>query len=96
MTATRGESDLYIERPHPQKPLHFAYGDGSRIKQVKAVIGGNDTAWARSQVSYYSAWCGPSTSPAVGVVDMQKYGDWLAGQGVAMKYLSASANQPCE
>ena len=51
-----------------------------------------DTAWARSQVSYYSAWCGPSTSPAVGVVDMQKYGDWLAGQGVAMKYASASSN----
>ena len=59
-------------------------------------VGANDTAWARSQVNYYSAWCGPLESPAVGLIDMQKYNDWLAGQGVNMKYISPSSTQLCE
>ena len=74
----------------------FSYGNGTSVKQGKAVVGGNDTAWARSQVSYYSAWCGPSDSPAVGLVDMQKYNDWLAGQGINISYTSPSSTQLCE
>jgi uncharacterized protein (DUF2235 family) len=74
----------------------FSYGGGSKVKQTKAVIAGNDTAWARSQVSYYSVWCGPSDSPAVGLVDMQKYNDWLAGQGLNISYASLSSTQLCE
>jgi hypothetical protein len=74
----------------------FSYGDGTKVKQSKAVISGNDTAWARSQVNYYSAWCGPSESPAVGLVDMQKYNDWLAGQGVNISYASPSSTERCE
>nr|WP_217345919.1 hypothetical protein [Noviherbaspirillum sp. L7-7A]MBV0880271.1 hypothetical protein [Noviherbaspirillum sp. L7-7A] len=74
----------------------FSYGNGTSVKQAKAVVGGNDTAWARSQVSYYSTWCGPSESPAVGLVDMQKYNDWLVGQGINISYAPTSSTQRCE
>jgi hypothetical protein len=74
----------------------FSYGNGTSVKQAKAVVDGNDTAWARSQVSYYSAWCGPSDSPAVGLVDMQMYNDWIAGQGINVKYTLPSSSQLCE
>jgi RHS repeat-associated protein len=74
----------------------FSYGNGTSVKQAKAVVGGNDTAWARNQVNYYSAWCGPSESPAVGLVDMQKYNEWLVGQGINIRYAPPSATQLCE
>ncbi|HEX8886477.1 MAG TPA: DUF2235 domain-containing protein, partial [Noviherbaspirillum sp.] len=74
----------------------FSYGNGTSVKQAKAVVGGNDTGWARGQVNYYSAWCGPSESPAVGLVDMQKYNDWLVGQGINISHELPSSSQPCE
>jgi hypothetical protein len=73
----------------------FIYGNGTRIWQGKAVIGGNDTAWAKRFVSYYAHECGPDGSPAVGLVDMKKYGDWLAGQGVAIKFVPPSSSYVC-
>jgi len=59
----------------------------------KAHVGANDTAWARSQVNYYSAWCGPWESPAVGLVAMRKYKDWLIGQGINIAYACSSMQQ---
>lgn len=80
----------------PAGDRDIAYGNGTSVKQGKAIVGGNDTAWARSQVNYYSAWCGPSDSPAVGLVDMQKYNDWLVGQGINISYVSPPSTQVCE
>jgi hypothetical protein len=59
----------------------------------KAHVGANDTAWARSQANYYSAWCGPSESPAVGLVAMRKYKDWLIGQGINIAYACSSMHK---
>lgn len=72
----------------------FVYGDGTRVRQSDAVIGHN-TAWAKSFVNYYYVWCGPSGSPAVGLVDMQKYSAWLETQGVNIGYAVPSNPQPC-
>ena len=80
----------------PSGDRDFSYGNGTSVKQAKAVVGGNDTAWARSQVNYYSTWCGPLESPAVGLVDMQKYNDWLVGQGINISYAPQSSTQRCE
>ena len=74
---------------------HVIYGDGTRVWQGKAVIGGNDTVWAKRFVSYYTHECGPDISPAVGLVDMKKYGDWLASQGVAIKFVTPSSSYVC-
>jgi len=81
--------------PLPYGDRHFVYGD-SKVKQAEAVIGGNDTAWARSFVNYYTAWCGPAGSPAVGMVDMARYAQWLKGQGVDIAYTAPPAGRLCE
>jgi RHS repeat-associated protein len=73
----------------------FVYGNGSKVKQAAAVIGGNDTTWAKTMVSYYLPWCGPSSAPATGVVDMAKYSAWLSGQGVNMAFTAPSTPHPC-
>ncbi|MFZ5543981.1 MAG: phospholipase effector Tle1 domain-containing protein, partial [Pseudomonadota bacterium] len=73
----------------------FIYGNGSKVKQSQAVIGSNDTAWARSFVDYYNVWCGTSGAAAVGVVDMAKYGEWLKQQGVDIKYAAPATAHPC-
>ncbi len=75
----------------------FIYGDGTKVRQSQAVIGANDTAWARSFVSYYPPpWCGPRGAPAVGVVDMTQYSEWLKQQGVDIAYAAPATAHPCE
>lgn len=72
----------------------FIYGDGTKVRQSEAVLGHN-TAWAKSFVNYYHNWCGPRGSPAVGLVDMQRYSAWLETQGVNIGYTVPSNPQPC-
>jgi hypothetical protein len=72
--------------PLPYGDREFAYGNGTDVMQSQAVIGANDTEWARGFVTYYPTWCGPSGAPAVGVVDMARYSEWLKGQGVNISY----------
>ncbi|QNB00356.1 phospholipase effector Tle1 domain-containing protein [Massilia sp. Se16.2.3] len=72
----------------------FIYGDGTKVKQTRAVIG-NDTAWTKGFVNYYPVWCGPSGAPAVGLVDMKKYSEWLKSQGVNIGYVIPSNPQSC-
>ena len=74
---------------------NFVYGDG-HVKQGHAVIGGNDTAWARSFLDYYRTACGPRGAPAVGVVDMAHYSQWLKGQGVDIAYTAPATTRLCE
>jgi RHS repeat-associated protein len=74
---------------------HVIYGNGTRVWQGKAVIGGHDTAWAKRFVSYYTHECGPDGSPAVGLVDMKKYGDWLTSQGVKVQVVAPSSSYVC-
>jgi len=73
---------------------NFIYGDGTKVKQTEAVIG-NNTAWTKDFVSYYQMWCGTSSAPVVGLVDMQKYSDWLRGQGVNIDFAAPSNPHPC-
>ena len=73
---------------------NFIYGDGTKVKQTEAIIG-NNTAWTKDFVSYYQMWCGTRGAPVVGLVDMQKYSDWLRGQGVNIDYTVPSNPHPC-
>jgi hypothetical protein len=73
----------------------FIYGNGTSVSQATAVIGGNNSAWARGLVSYYRSACGKSGNEAVGQVDMAKYSTWLATQGVSMGYVSLSPKPLC-
>jgi hypothetical protein len=34
-------------------------------------------------------------SPAVGLVDMKKYGDWLTGQGTLIEFVAPSSSYVC-
>jgi len=40
-------------------------------------------------------WCGTSSAPVVGLVEMQKYSDWLRGQGVNIDFAVPSNPHPC-
>lgn len=73
----------------------FIYGDGTRVKQGKAAVGGKTTKWTKGYISYYYHLCGPRSSPAVGLVDMKKYSAWLLSQGVQMGYQTPAPTRLC-
>jgi hypothetical protein len=73
---------------------NFVYGNGTSVKQSVAVIGGYDSAWAKGLVSYYAEGC--SSSFAAGMVDIKKYSEWLATQGVNVSYNQPPAGKRCQ
>lgn len=73
----------------------FVYGNAKSVNQADAAVGGNNTAWTRSFVSYYPRTCGQNGNEAVGQVDMSKYSAWLATQGVSMGYVKLSPTPLC-
>ncbi len=93
--------DMSNNRFAPKKfPLtddrDFIYGKDTRINQAKALIGGENTVWARQFASYYADWCGPVGSPAGGLVDMKKYGEWLTTQGISINFVIPQTTALCE
>lgn len=72
----------------------FIYGNGTSVKQSAAIIGGNDSAWAQGLVGYYDAGC--RVTFAAGMVDMKKYSEWLATQGVNVSYSQPPAGKQCQ
>jgi hypothetical protein len=74
----------------------FVYGNGKSVNQADAIVGGNNTAWARGFVSYYRTACGKNGNVAVGQVDMARYSKWLASQGVTISYTGISPTPLCD
>jgi RHS repeat-associated protein len=73
----------------------FIYGNGKKVNQADAIIGGHNTAWARGFVSYYRTACGKGGNVAVGQVDMASYSAWLLTQGISMNHSSLSPTPLC-
>lgn len=85
-----------ILAPHFDK-RKIVYTDGKNVEHGRStVFGGATTSGTKPYIHYYASVCGVAGSPAVGLVNMAMYSEWVKRMGVDIAYQQPLSPRVCQ